>query len=465
MGKFFKSIQKNHFILLLVSLFILIAVVSVEPTGFTPPEYKTFEREQSTDYSPNQSDLMRIWIVYVGQGDGILIQMPSKFNYEAATNENSDELSERIDILIDGGSHSSENERRMLNFIKTLYHSAVINIEHAVITHHDSDHVNGLTKILNDPTIGVQYIYHNGLASYALKDEILNYIGNTSSVIMLSNRFMARLENEGTTLKEADLINGINKLRQGHISNKYHGIYKNLANAITEKEEPQRVSEFYRVWEGERFIKEVENSLGRNLSDIELQVIWPQERLKAYKKNWGKTINGNSVTFRLKYHDFEMLFTGDHNEYSEEALIAHLENNNNEHLLDCDVLKVPHHGSKHNLEKFIVANGTQPVLSVASMGYRGFFTNWHHPSTDVIKWAGKAHRFYSTYIHERRFKWSDMNDEEKHNDMLELKHILIETDGLWFRLVEVDIDANNLNNPPTVQQTRRGNGTRWIKAK
>ena len=58
-----------------------------------------------------------------------------------------------------------------------------------------------------------------------------------------------------------------------------------------------------------------------------------------------------------------------------------------------------------------------------------------------------------------------MHDEDKRNDMVELKHILIETDGIWFRLVEVDIDANNLNTPPTVQQARRGNGTQWILAK
>lgn len=134
----------------------------------------------------------------------------------------------------------------------------------------------------------------------------------------------------------------------------------------------------------------------------------------------------------IKYHDFEMLFTGDHNKHSEKALIDHLIQNGKEDLLDYDVLKALHHGSKHNLEEFFKSNGTRPVLTVATMGEYGF-NHWKHPRTDVVKWAGGAHRFYSTYLHERKFKWSDMNTASKRKSMEELTHILIETDGERFR--------------------------------
>ena len=98
------------------------------------------------------------------------------------------------------------------------------------------------------------------------------------------------------------------------------------------------------------------------------------------------------------------------------------------------------------------------------MGSTGFNQSWKHPSTDVIKWAGGAHRFYSTYIHERRFKWNDMINVKKRDEMKEIKHILIETDGLMFRVVEVEVDSPNLNHPPSVEEVNRANGTRWIKA-
>jgi hypothetical protein len=48
--------------------------------------------------------------------------------------------------------------------------------------------------------------------------------------------------------------------------------------------------------------------------------------------------------------------------------------------------------------------------------------------------------------------------------MIEEAHILIETDGKWFRIVEVP-ETFDLAHIPTVAQTRRGDGTRWVRAK
>ncbi len=36
-----------------------------------------------------------------------------------------------------------------------------------MITHHDSDHISRLTHVLESETVGVQHIYHNGLATFA----------------------------------------------------------------------------------------------------------------------------------------------------------------------------------------------------------------------------------------------------------------------------------------------------------
>jgi hypothetical protein len=70
-----------------------------------------------------------------------------------------------------------------------------------------------------------------------------------------------------------------------------------------------------------------------------------------------------------------------------------------------------------------------------------------------------------TYIHERRFTYDGWTDISDRDPMLEAKetegkHIVIETDGHWFRLVET-ADPNHV---PTVRHTRRGNGTHWIAA-
>ncbi len=48
--------------------------------------------------------------------------------------------------------------------------------------------------------------------------------------------------------------------------------------------------------------------------------------------------------------------------------------------------------------------------------------------------------------------------------MQELTHVLIETDGKMFRVVEVDVEEGDPNQPLTVNLVKRANGTRWIKA-
>ncbi len=85
-----------------------------------------------------------------------------------------------------------------------------------------------------------------------------------------------------------------------------------------------------------------------------------------------------------------MLFTGDLNEDSERALLATLKAANDSDSLKSDVLKVPHHGSWHAEPEFFKA--VDPVVSVASMGSRGFRPDWKHPSNDVIRWLGGPHR-------------------------------------------------------------------------
>jgi len=118
-----------------------------------PPEYKSFKRKQEIDYSPKPEELMRIWMVYVGQGDGILIQLPAK------------EGDETIDIMVDGGPSNKSNNFGMRQFLEELYGDGQITIEHVVISHHDTDHIAGITRVLEADKIAVESIYHNGLAS------------------------------------------------------------------------------------------------------------------------------------------------------------------------------------------------------------------------------------------------------------------------------------------------------------
>ena len=447
--------------------------LGVAAAAATPPEYKTFDRDQRIDYTPDPEELLRIWMVYVGQGDGLLIQLPPKYNYDPNPGDEDDAPTERIDILIDGGATPTQEASRMTAFIERLYGDGTATIEHVVITHHDQDHVSGLTYLLANSEFTVESIYHNGLASYRRGARDFSVFPGRGQLVKTSSKVMAvRDPADRSLLREEDMIEDIDELIGAFGDDDLHFVYHQLAEAVVGHRERNGELSFDRVKAEDPFILERELERGREMVDSELAIdlIWPLDRTRYYG-GWGETINGNSVTFRLEYGEFSLLFTGDHNKESEEALLEHIEATGRDGDLECDVLKVPHHASDDAYEPFFRRReGFRPVLSVASMGSAGFQSKvmagagaWQHPSTDVIRWLGGHHRVYHTFIHERRFRWDEITTEQDRDRRIELRHILIETDGDWFRIVEVELDAMDLNDPPTVRQTRRSNGTRWIR--
>src|SRR5678816_1476274 len=83
----------------------------------TPPNYTTFKRTQLTDYSPDPSEVLRVWMVYVAQGDGLLVQLPTKYNYDPDPTDGDNAKTERIEIVIDGGANPTSEASRMADFI------------------------------------------------------------------------------------------------------------------------------------------------------------------------------------------------------------------------------------------------------------------------------------------------------------------------------------------------------------
>ena len=444
--------------LVLLQLAFVLFTSDVEAT---PPDYATFDRGQTAAHQPDTGDVMRIWALYIGQGDSLLIQMPTRFSYDSDGNGTPDE---RIDILVDGGPANTSNPSRQLRrHINTLYPNGSV-IEHVVITHHDYDHIGGLSALLEDPAIGVDTIYHNGLASYRPNARRLDGhdLQSEPSILKEHNGQIIRvmgLLDDGEQLRADFLINSRAELETAFRLSELQGVYHDLARAVLEKDEPFPVSAFVRVTDRSDFIMEVEAERegGLGSAQIEIDPIWPRDRPRRFG-DWGQSINGNSVTFRLAYGEFSMLFTGDHNQLSEKELREHLGENTG--LLDCDVLKVPHHGSRHFEPEFFQINTLSPVVSVASQGGQGFFTDWEHPSTDLIRRLGRSHRVYNTFIHESRFDYDDLPTRADREPFMEESHVLVETDGEFFRVVEV----TDLSNIPSVAQTRRGNGTLWVQA-
>lgn len=104
-------------------------------------------------------------------------------------------------------------------------------------------------------------------------------------------------------------------------------------------------------------------------------ILWPDSKKMFNDSNNG--INNNSITARLVYGKFTMLFTGDIEAMAEEEIVKMYQNSNS---LDVDILKVAHHGSKSSSIDEIVEKVT-PKISIIGVGADN---KYGHPNKDVI---------------------------------------------------------------------------------
>ncbi|MCG8463038.1 MAG: MBL fold metallo-hydrolase, partial [Holophagales bacterium] len=96
------------------------------------------------------------------------------------------------------------------------------------------------------------------------------------------------------------------------------------------------------------------------------------------------TINGHSLTFRLRFGDVRFLFTGDLNQEAMAGMLARV----GEEALEAEILKAPHHGSAdfdlRTLEK------VRPVVALVSSGDESGFKEHIHPRATLMSALGRA---------------------------------------------------------------------------
>lgn len=106
--------------------------------------------------------------------------------------------------------------------------------------------------------------------------------------------------------------------------------------------------------------------LSRN---VELKILAPEQPFIQYTDS---DVNNNSMVFKLIYKEFDALFTGDIQQEEEERLL--------DKDIQCDVLKVAHHGSPYSSTEDFIARA-KPEVSIISAGRN----NYGHPSKEVIE--------------------------------------------------------------------------------
>lgn len=115
---------------------------------------------------------------------------------------------------------------------------------------------------------------------------------------------------------------------------------------------------------------------GNNLKiekDISINILWPKnERIKE------NAINNNSIVAKLNYKNFSILLTGDIEKIAENEILKEYENSN---ILNANILKVAHHGSKSSsINEFL--EKVKPQIALIGVGEKNTFG---HPNEGVLK--------------------------------------------------------------------------------
>ena len=109
-------------------------------------------------------------------------------------------------------------------------------------------------------------------------------------------------------------------------------------------------------------------------NEIYLDILWPDEK-NFVNEN---AINNNSIVCKFYYKKFSMIFTGDIEEKAERNILNQYKNHSE--ILNSDILKIAHHGSKtSSIQDFIEV--VNPKVALIGVGKNN---NFGHPSIDVI---------------------------------------------------------------------------------
>ena len=258
----------------LVSLIIVI-LIALFITYMSPYLEEYFGSELIEPIPVGDGEYIEIHIIDVGQGDSILIRTAGG------------------DMLIDSGPSSAEDELKAY-----LTEMQVDDIEYAVFTHPDSDHIGNADMILTDYTV----------SNVIMPDH--------SKDTQVYNRMMDALDASGATL-----------------------IFSEPDMTFT-------------------------------MGSMTVTILAPIEDKYS-------STNDYSVVMRLDFGETSFMMTGDAEETSEEDILAKYATS----FLDCDVLKVGHHGSDTSSSQAFL-DAVTPEIALISVGEGNKFG---HPYASTIQ--------------------------------------------------------------------------------
>lgn len=311
--------------------------------------------------------LLEVNFVDIGQGDGCFIVTPE------------DQF-----ILVDAGQ-----EDNMFRFLRWRFNmrgnpDRPVLIQHAVISHPDSDHYYGFDELFGDALFRFETVFHNG---------IVERVGDQS---------LGPRQEVGENDNLTDVIDD-RALLETIIGDPAKVGRKWYPNLLKDAATLGRVGDIRMLCSEDGFVPGYEDG------ELVIRVLAPEpedgpggRRMLRWFNDEGKTKNGHSVVLKLEYRGVKILLGGDLNTPAEEYLLRHYtgldprpETPEDEQELiararetfEADVAKACHHGSADFTDLFLRAvNATATIVS------SGDNESHAHPRPDSLGALGKNGR-------------------------------------------------------------------------
>lgn len=303
----------------------------------------------SNDVVGNNS-LLEIYIVDVGQGDGILIRTPDDRH-----------------IMIDGGykRESQPSRKNAADFVDWKfakdYRRPQITLDAMIASHCDADHYGGLADLLDvaqnseldAQDVRVENFYHAGVGWWVNPVNNKRWLGPTTA----DKKFLTQLVGNRTKVVQA-----LKPTADPRLQGEWAGMLKNVTQTRTLAGTPTPIK---RLSQKDGFLPGFEpgNSL------VSMKILAPVETevdnapaMYNFGSRESINTNGNSILLRLDFGRSRILLTGDLNTASQRQLLDDYMGERIE--LQCDVAKACHHGSDDVSYEFLSA--MRPAATIIS---------------------------------------------------------------------------------------------------
>jgi beta-lactamase superfamily II metal-dependent hydrolase len=292
--------------------------------------------------------LLEIYIIDVGQGDGVLLKTPEgKWH------------------LIDGGvaSRDQMTKKGVANFVRWKFIKDLlqdkVRLANVIVTHPDYDHYGGLLDVLGGKLydgrtfgIEVENFYHSGLGRFKQSPKLGQSAPGEVAPFPQGSHGVGR---KGKFITE--LLDGQDSF--AHPPRELQEPFTELAALVGRV--PQTVR---RLSAQDRFLPGYapgENAVTIRVLSPLLEQFANGAGLRVFDSD-SKTVNGHSVVLRLDYGQARILLSGDLNATAQKLLRSYHPDNE----FAVDVAKACHHGSEDVDYDFLKA--MQPRATVVSSG-------------------------------------------------------------------------------------------------